>query len=146
MTADCLPVFICSTKGDEIAVIHAGWRGLLSGVIENTLACFQSNELVAYFGAAIGSKAFEVGDEVKLFFCTKFPEAKACFKAQTNIHDKHLADIYSLARLTLNKNGVSCITQTQHCTYTQNDLFFSYRRDGVTGRNAHIIYIDSAAV
>lgn len=141
MTADCLPVFICSEFGDEVAVVHAGWRGLLNGVIENTLACFKATNLMAYLGAAIGPTAFEVGREVRDAFCNKHAEANSCFKPILNQPNKFLADIYQLARLVLAKNSVTKVSGGEYCTVNQEDLFFSYRRDGKTGRNAHIIYI-----
>ena len=141
MTADCLPVFVCSKLGDEVAAIHAGWRGLLNGVIENTLNCFKSSQLIAYLGAAIGPQKFEVGDDVKSAFCNKHEDAISCFQPIDGKPNKYLANIYQLARIVLEKQGVSSISGGEYCTVTQQNLFFSYRRDGVTGRNAHIIYI-----
>ncbi|ATC98139.1 peptidoglycan editing factor PgeF [Pseudoalteromonas spongiae] len=141
MTADCLPVFVCSKQGDEVAVIHAGWRGLLNGVIENTFNCFKSSQLIAYLGAAIGPQKFEVGDDVKSAFCNKNEGAISCFQPIDGKPNKYLANIYQLARIVLEKQGVSSISGGEYCTVTQQNLFFSYRRDGVTGRNAHIIYI-----
>ncbi|WP_372766853.1 peptidoglycan editing factor PgeF [Pseudoalteromonas sp.] len=142
MTADCLPVFICSEFGDEVAVLHAGWRGLLNGVIENTLACFKATNLMVHLGAAIGPTAFEVGREVRDAFSNKHTEANSCFEPVANQPNKFLADIYQLARLVLAKNNVTKVSGGEYCTVNQEDLFFSYRRDGKTGRNAHVIYIE----
>ena len=141
MTADCLPVFICSERGDEVAVVHAGWRGLLNGVIENTLKCFKQTNLIAHLGPAIGPTAFEVGIEVRNAFCEKHPEASYCFEPLVKKPNKFLADIYQLALLILEKSNICKVTGGTYCTVTQSDLFFSYRREGKTGRNAHIIYI-----
>ncbi|MES9823110.1 MAG: peptidoglycan editing factor PgeF [Candidatus Thiodiazotropha endolucinida] len=142
LTADCLPLLIADRQGNEVCAVHAGWRGLAAGVIENALQRFQSpmEELVVWLGPAIGPAAFEVGDEVRDRFLA-YRQASA--QSFTNNRPGHwLADIYALARLCLTDAGVEFITGGEYCTLTQDRLFFSYRRDGATGRMAAIIWRD----
>jgi YfiH family protein len=140
MTADCLPILVCDEEGTIAAAIHAGWRGLLNGVIEQTLATMQhpSSQLMAWLGPAIGPGAFEVGSEVRGAFMQK---DRAAEKAFTPTAEKWLADIYLLARQRLNGCGVSGIYGGEFCTFSEQERFFSYRRDGVTGRMATLIWL-----
>lgn len=145
MTADCLPVLFCDTSGTVVAAAHAGWRGLIDGVLENTVEAMKVKpmEIMAYFGPAIGPDAFEVGAEVRMAFCKKISEAKTAFKP---IGDgKYLADIYKLAKLILESVGVNQIYGGTHCTVLERDDFFSYRRDGQTGRMASVIWLENKA-
>ncbi|MEP0073669.1 MAG: peptidoglycan editing factor PgeF [Marinomonas sp.] len=142
LTADCLPVFFCNESGSKVAVAHAGWRGLCEGVLESTLACFDDQDRVmAWLGPAIGPAAFEVGGEVKTAFMGVLPEAEQAFKA-TQGNDKWLGDLYLLAKQRLAAAGVKDVYGGNHCTYTNETLFYSYRRDGQTGRMASVIWID----
>lgn len=141
MTADCLPLLLCDVKGAQVAAIHAGWRGLCNGVIENTLAHFAKPEQVlVYLGPAISQNAFEVGPEVRTAFMAQAPEAEHAFIAADN--GKWLADLYLLARQRLSQCGVQQIYGGNYCTYQQSQRFFSYRRDGQTGRMASSIWLD----
>ncbi|MBP6124206.1 MULTISPECIES: purine nucleoside phosphorylase YfiH [Providencia] len=142
MTADCLPVLFCNKDGTEVAAAHAGWRGLCSGVLENTVAQFScpSSEIMAWLGPAIGAEKFEVGVEVKEAFVNQSNELIAAFTAS---NDKYLADIYSLARLKLQAVGLSSIYGGTYCTVTDKNRFFSYRREGKTGRMASLIWINN---
>ena len=143
MTADCLPVFFCDRQGEKVAVAHAGWRGLADGVLEQTLSLFTDpSEVIAWFGPAIGPDAFEVGGEVREQFCLALPESETAFKPSTN-PGKWFADIYQLARLRLQRAGVTDISGGQFCTYSDSERFYSYRRDGVTGRMASIIWTEN---
>ena len=144
MTADCLPVLLCDRQGTQVAAIHAGWRGLVAGVIEAGLGRFAESgqELLAWLGPAIGSAAFEVGDEVYAAFTDRDQRATACFKSITG--GKWLADLYGLARLRLAESGVSGIYGGEYCTYTDSDRFFSYRRDDICGRMASLIWLDDS--
>ncbi|MCP1661278.1 peptidoglycan editing factor PgeF [Neisseria perflava] len=146
MTADCLPVLFCDKAGTVVAAAHAGWRGLAGGVLQNTIAAMNVNplEIMAYFGPAIGPDAFEVGQEVKDTFCAQLPEAEHAF---TDIGGgKYLADIYLLARQVLNHEGVTMIYGGTHCTVLERDTFFSYRRDGQTGRMVSLIWLDNGVL
>ncbi|MGV6851764.1 MAG: peptidoglycan editing factor PgeF [bacterium] len=141
LTADCLPVFIANNKGTEIALIHAGWRGLLDGVIQNTVDHMQSkgSEMQAWLGPAIGPEAFEVGAEVFDLFKDKNNENKTAFTRTSRL--QYHADIYKLAKIALADVGVKQISGGTECTYQQQDDYFSYRRDGETGRMASLMWI-----
>lgn len=140
MTADCLPVLFCSSAGDEVAAAHAGWRGLCAGVLEQTLAQFNagSSSIIAWLGPAIGPQQFEVGEEVKQAFIQIDAQFAAAF---TPSGSKYLADIYLLARLRLQAAGIHAIYGGDRCTVTEKQHFFSYRRDGITGRMASLIWL-----
>ncbi len=139
MSADCLPVFFCDLKDKAVAAAHAGWRGLLDGILENTLSYFSNPEnVLAWLGPAIGASAFEVGNEIKQAFEAKNPLFKAAFMPYNG---KWLADIYALARFQLKLSGVKGIYGGEYCTFTDPNRFFSYRRDGQTGRQASLIWL-----
>ncbi|MEC5319708.1 purine nucleoside phosphorylase YfiH [Brenneria populi subsp. brevivirga] len=140
MTADCLPVLLCSVAGDEAAAVHAGWRGLCAGVVESALSCFRAepSRIMAWLGPAIGPQAFEVGAEVRDAFIQHDAMAISAFSPNG---DKFLADIYQLARLRLRAGGVTRIFGGDCCTVSDPRRFFSYRRDGVTGRMASLIWL-----
>lgn len=142
MTADCLPLLVCDKAGREVAAIHAGWRGLAAGVIEQTLRHFQAapSDIMVWLGPAIGPQAFEVGAEVRAAFIAQAQSAEQAFSALAN--DKYLADIYLLARQRLAAIGVTAVYGGEHCTYLQSEDFFSYRRDGQTGRMASAIWLE----
>ena len=140
MTADCLPLLVCSTDGSEIAAIHAGWRGLLDDVIDNTIAAMQNKDLLVWLGPAIGAEHFEVGDEVRAAYVAKSAEYASAFKQKNQ--DKWLADIYQLARINLAFLGITKIYGGDFCTLTDQERFYSYRRDKVTGRMATLIWRD----
>jgi hypothetical protein len=143
MTADCLPVFFCNKDGNEVAVAHAGWKGLAAGVLEATVAKFTAppERIIAWLGPAIGPSQFEVGAEVKAAFCdhpsvsTAQREALAAAFAPSAA-GKYLADIYALAGIRLQGAGLQAIYGGGFCTVSEKDRFFSYRRDGETGRMA----------
>lgn len=141
MTADCLPVFFCDREATRVAVAHAGWRGLCEGVLEATVAVFPDPaRVMAWLGPAIGPAAFEVGDEVRAAFLARQSEATACFRPSPNA-GRFLADIYGLARLRLAVAGVTAVSGGGLCTFTDSERFFSYRRDGQTGRMASVIWL-----
>lgn len=138
LTADCLPLLICDTDGACVAAIHAGWRGLLAGVITNTVKALQKRDLLVWLGPAIGPNCFEVGAEVRAAFIEKSAVFGNAFKEQ---HDNHwLADIYQLARDELLSLGIDRIYGGHFCTVTEHERFYSYRRDQVTGRMATLIW------
>ncbi len=140
MTADCLPILLASYDGSEIAAIHAGWRGLLAGIIGNTIALFKADKVMAWLGPAIGPDCFEVGGEVKSSFVTKLNKFGSAFKQISE--DKYLADIYQLATIELAMLGITQVYGGGFCTVTDKQRFYSYRRDGETGRMASLIWRD----
>ncbi len=140
MTADCLPVLLCNEEGAAVAAVHAGWRGLIAGVIENTVSQLGStNKIMAWLGPAIGPSCFEVGEEVQQAFVNKKLVLRQGFQQVDSTH--YLADLYALARMTLLHCGVKRIYGGEHCTYNQPDQFYSYRREPVTGRMASLIWL-----
>jgi YfiH family protein len=145
MTADCLPVLLCDQAGTVVGAAHAGWKGLAAGVIEATVCEMgvEPVELMAWLGPAISQKAFEVGGEVRDEFIKSDPAAAAAFipSPLQGESSKYLADIYALARLRLNALGVTQIYGGDRCTYSEPEQFFSYRRDGVTGRQGSFIWV-----
>lgn len=143
MTADCMPILLCNQQGTEVAAIHAGWRGMSSGIIEATIKGLHSprSDLLAWLGPAIGPQHFEVGDEVRAAFIAADASAEIAFEATRPGH--WLANLYVLAKQRLQRAGISSIHGTEHCTYAHPDVFFSHRRDqGKTGRMASLIWID----
>ena len=141
LTADCLPVLFCDHSGSVVAAAHAGWRGLADGVLEATVAAMgvKPGEILVWMGAAIGPQAFEVGDEVRQVFVARHPEAAAAFAPHAP--GKWLADIYRLARIRLDHAGVGSVHGGGRCTFSEADRFYSYRRDGVTGRMASLVWL-----
>ena len=142
MTADCLPVLFCNKQGTQVAAAHAGWRGLASGILRNTVERFDSPEdTLVWLGPAIGQDAFEVGNDVYHAFCKDNPEAVKAF-SQSPKPGKWHADLYHLARIELSALGVTQIFGGEHCTYSEVEHFYSYRRDGkISGRMASVIYM-----
>ena len=141
MTADCLPVLLCDERGSVVGAAHAGWRGLCDGVIEQTVRAMHvpPHTLMAWLGPAIGPRAFEVGAEVREAFMAQQPQAVAAFTPGAS--GKWFADIYQLARLRLQALGITRVYGGGLCTYTEQQRFFSYRRDGVTGRMGTLIWM-----
>lgn len=141
MTADCLPVLFCDHAGGVVAAAHAGWRGLLAGVLENAVAAMQvpGEQVMAWLGPAIGPRRFAVGDEVRQAFVARDAAAQPAFKPHTQ--GKWLANLELLARQRLNSVGVGAIFGGGMCTVDDHDSFYSYRRDGVTGRMASLIWL-----
>lgn len=140
MTADCLPVVLGNATGTEVANLHAGWRGLAGGIIENTIATMQSAPTWAWLGAAISQECFEIGAEVKLAFCSKYPALEDAFKAGEKA-DKYYADLYAIARYILAQHGVQTILGGDQCSYHQEEEYFSYRRHAQTGRMATFVFM-----
>jgi YfiH family protein len=149
MTADCLPVLFVNTKGTVVGAAHAGWRGLCSGILENTVAemikldeSTKSADILVYLGPAIGPDSFEVGEDVKTCFQESgLPLATDAFRPIPKKTGKYLANLYQLARGRLNALGINQIFGGECCTVKDQEQFFSYRRDGQTGRFASAIWI-----
>ena len=140
MTADCLPVLLANVKGTQVAAVHAGWRGLAAGIIENAVKRMDG-EVIAWIGPAIGAACFEVGKDVFDAFSKVDLSAIQAFKKLG--HNKWLADMNMLVTQKLNCSGVTNISYSNCCTFSEPQRFFSYRRDGTTGRLATFIWIDS---
>lgn len=141
MTADCLPVLLCDREGTTVAAAHAGWRGLQAGILEQTVSqlAIPGEQLLAWLGPAIGPDAFEVGPEVREGFCAIEARAEQAFRPGEG--DRWFADIYQLARQRLQRCGVTAVYGGEFCTYHDARRFYSYRRDGVTGRMASLIWL-----
>ncbi|WP_275289400.1 peptidoglycan editing factor PgeF [Halomonas elongata] len=143
LTADCLPVFFCDRDGQRVAVAHAGWRGLAGGVLEATVAALgvPAETQMAWLGPAISNAQFEVGPEVRQAFVAVQPEALEAFDPSPYRLDHYMADLYKLARLRLERLGVSYIGGGHFCTACES-RFYSHRRDdGMTGRMASMIWL-----
>jgi polyphenol oxidase len=150
LTADCLPVLLANDAGDRVGAAHAGWRGLAAGVIEATVGALggPSRELMAWLGPAIGPRHFEVGTEVREEFLRRAgTDSTAAEEAAfvPNARGRHMADLYALARRRLLGLGVERIYGGGDCTYTDDARYYSHRRDGRTGRQATLIWLEASA-
>ncbi|MXX05446.1 MAG: peptidoglycan editing factor PgeF [Gammaproteobacteria bacterium] len=151
LTADCLPIFVCNRAGDEVGIIHAGWRGMSAGIIENTLAamCSEPEDLLIWLGPAIQSCHYEVGEDVREAFldCAADTREQQQFKAAfapLKKQGKYYADLPQIARIKLHRLGAASISGGIHCTYSDASRFYSHRRDGLCGRMANLICINPA--
>ena len=143
MTADCLPVLLTNTDGTQVAAVHAGWRGLADGILENAVQKFtKPSQVMAWLGPAIGPSAFEVGEDVYQIFTQHDSHAQDAFTQHPSHSNKWLADMSILATQRLNQAGVEQVFASQRCTFSEPENFYSYRRDGVTGRQATFIWIE----
>jgi len=167
LTADCLPILLCDQSGTEVASVHAGWRGLAGGILLKTVAEFtaSNSELLCFLGPAIGAAAFEVGENVRQAFLNMpfkygLSEVKQYMSDHTDWQNivntafqpiaqnenvsllRYNADLYALARAQLNMIGIYSIYGGEQCTFSQPEQFYSYRRDGQTGRMATGIWIE----
>ena len=144
LTADCLPIFVSNKEGTAIGIAHAGWRGLVDGIIESLIKSFDSDaeDLIVHLGPAISQLSFEVGKEVKSQYLSKNENFTSCFNF---LNDKYYLDLYDAARVVLHSFGVSSISGGDSCTYKESDQYFSYRRDGrCSGRMAHLIWMEKS--
>ncbi|MFT5503434.1 MAG: YfiH family protein [Gammaproteobacteria bacterium] len=143
MTADCLPVLLADTSGTEVAAIHAGWRGLANGIIQNTLVNMvtQPERIQAWIGPSITQAHFEVGQEVRQVFLDNIESCDLLFKANRPGH--YLCDLAGLAEKVLRLAGVQIVYRDPHCSYRDEELFFSYRRQSVTGRMVSLIWVNN---
>ncbi|WP_133128197.1 peptidoglycan editing factor PgeF [Legionella nagasakiensis] len=139
MTADCLPIVLCDRQGTEIAAIHAGWRGLVSGIIENTLARMRSSRehLMAWIGPAICQSCFEVGDEVREAYINCYPYTKDAFRKHA---ERWLTNLPQMAELIFKACGLTAVYHASACTLELKKQFYSYRRESQTGRMATLIW------
>lgn len=142
LTADCIPITLCNQQGDEIAAIHAGWKGLYRGIIENTLAMMQSppQDVLAWIGPSICQKCYATGEEVYKDFTNKYPQSQSAFE---QIKGQWFADLPKIAELVLNLLGVNKVYQSNLCTFELKDEFYSYRRTAQTGRIGTLIWFNT---
>lgn len=149
MTADCLPILLCNQSGTEVAAVHAGWRGLLNGVVQETISKMHSpaNQLQAWIGPAISQSKFEVGDEVRQAFVDKHDSARSRFTSNlANDRPGHwLCDLPGLGCDLLYRLGLAEVTLSNLCSYSDQDNFYSYRCNATTGRMACLIWIQPDA-
>ena len=141
LTADCLPLLVCDKQGTQVAAIHAGWRGLADGVIEATIERLTAarEDLLVWLGPAIGPRVYEVGEDVYQAFIDHDQKAVLAFRALSE--KKWMMNVYTLAHQRLSNLGIVNISGGDHCTYTEAEKFYSFRREGVTGRMASLIYL-----
>jgi purine-nucleoside/S-methyl-5'-thioadenosine phosphorylase / adenosine deaminase len=141
MTADCVPILLCDTVGTKIAAIHAGWKGICNGIIEKTVNEFQNpNDILVWIGPCISRQYYEVGKDVYERCLRHSMSLKSAFN-QSN-EDHWFCDLIHLVKIILKKSQVGLIHECGLCTYKMDNLFYSYRRDGITGRTASMIWME----
>ena len=144
LSADCMPVLLCDSRGQVVGAAHAGWRGLAAGVVENTVRAMQeagADRLLAWLGPAIGPQQFEVGEDVRAAFAHLGRDAEQAFVAIQGQSGKYWANLPQLARLALARVGVTQVAGGADCTVSDAQQFYSFRRDRITGRMASLIWI-----
>ncbi len=141
LTADCLPIMLCNVQGTEIAAIHAGWKGLARGIIENTLDKMESltTDVLAWIGPSICHKCYEVGEEVYQTFTDTYPLSKHAFNP---VNGKWQANLPQIAEIVLNSKGIKAVYQSGLCTFELKNELYSYRRTSQTGRIATLIWFN----
>ena len=142
LTADCLPVFVSNIQGTIVGIAHAGWRGIVGGVIESLLESIncKSDDLLVHLGPAISKSSYEVGEEVKSQYLSKNETFERSFVKDNG---SYYLDIYDAAKVVLEDFGVKSISGCDSCTYNDSNKFFSFRRDGInSGRMAHLIWFE----
>ena len=142
LTADCLPVFVSNKKGTSIGIAHAGWRGLVGGIIESLIESLNCNrgDLIVHLGPSISQSLYEVGLEIKSQFISKDNSFESCFSFE---NDKYYLDLYRAAKVVLKSYGITSISGGDRCTFKEAGEYFSYRRDGeFSGRMAHLIWME----
>ncbi len=144
LSADCMPVYLAASDGSCVALVHAGWRGLAAGILQKALTVIRSKqstdaEFYAWLGPAIGPQVFEVGSEVRAAFMKQDTSLACAFREHRK--QSYLCDLYLLARRILAAADISQVFGGEHCTYTEKDRFFSYRREAITGRIATLAYL-----
>ncbi len=138
LTADCVPVLFCNRQGGFIAAVHAGWQGIERGVIKKITQYYpQCDDLMAWIGPCIQQAHFEVGDDFYQRFMAQDPQWQAAFVR----HKKWHFNLVKAAKIQLNQVGIAQIYGGKYCTWQQNNDFYSYRREGKTGRIATLIWI-----
>jgi len=141
LTADCLPILLCDKVGSHVAALHCGWRGLASNIIAEGFKKMNcaAKEMLAWLGPGIGPNNYELGEEVKQQFIELNPNNTSAFQPSNN--GKWLGNMYQIAKIQLQQLGINNIYGSNFCTYGDQDKFFSYRRDKITGRMATLIWL-----
>jgi hypothetical protein len=141
MTADCIPIVLCNQLGTEIAAVHAGWKGLANGIIENTITKMHSpsNNLIAWIGPGICQSCYETGQNIQEIYVRHYPYTKTTFK---NHGSRCYTDLPKIAELILHTEGINAVYQSNACTFERKNDFYSYRRETQTGRMATLIWIN----
>jgi YfiH family protein len=142
LVADCLPILLCDQGGTTVGALHGGWRGLAGGIVEQAISAMGADpaSLMAWLGPAIGPGHFEVGEEVHLAFTRRDEEAALAF--HPGLHKgKWYADLFLLARQQLKNAGITQVYGGGECTFSDPAQYFSYRRDGSTGRMGALIWL-----
>ncbi|MEJ2760527.1 MAG: peptidoglycan editing factor PgeF [Gammaproteobacteria bacterium] len=144
LTADCVPVLLCNRGGTRVGAVHVGWRGLCKGILENTLDRMDEDPaaLLAWLGPHIGAAAYEVGDDVRDACLARLPGGSGAFTP--NPRGRWQCSLDELISLTLRQRGLTCISRSGHCTFTEPGQFYSYRREARTGRMASLIWMDES--
>jgi YfiH family protein len=146
LVADCLPVLVAAANGRAVAAAHAGWRGLAAGVVEEAVgavcaaAACAAHEVVVWLGPCIGPRAFEVGPDVPAAFAGA-DAAHFTPRAHPDGRPRWLADLAGLARDRLQCLGVRSVSGGGWCTFEDASRFYSFRRDGITGRMAAAVWL-----
>ena len=142
LTADCLPLLLCAKDGTCVGASHCGWRGIVAGVVENTVQRLGKSpeKLLAYLGPGIGPQAYEVGEDMRRTVLSRIPNAVEAFRSIAA--HRWYANLYLMVRLRLQSLGVYAIYGGERCTFSEAEHFFSYRRDGKTGRMASFIWLE----
>lgn len=144
LTADCLPILVTNKQGTLVSAIHAGWKGLAEGVVENSITRLPefSGSLLVWIGPAIGKNVFEVGQDVVDAFCLKRPRLVGYFVPKITRPGYFLADLFGITKVILAELGITKVYGGEWCTFELTDDFYSYRREGQTGRMASLIWIE----
>ncbi len=138
LTADCVPVLFCNRQGSFVAAVHAGWQGIKRGIIKKIAQYYpQCNDLMAWIGPCIQQAHFEVGDDLYQHFMAQDQQWQAAFVK----HEKWHFDLVKAAKIQLKQVGIEQVYGGNDCTWQQNNDFYSYRREGKTGRMASLIWI-----
>jgi YfiH family protein len=143
LTGDCLPLLLTDTKGSFVGAVHCGWRGILNNIIENAITQIKpkaEGEILAWMGPAISRSVYEVGSDVRDPFLAQNLAFESAFKSALQ-PGKWWADLHQLARLKLQQSGIVSIYGSEHCTYTDKEAFYSYRRDKTPNRMATLIWL-----
>lgn len=149
LTADCMPLLICNKNATIVSAVHAGWKGMANGIIEKSIKKIleqtqeTADQLMIWLGPAISQPSFEVGEDVRQQFIQKHPLSVEAFKPKTSTSNKYFCDLYRISHIILNQLGINQIYGDNYCTYKDEERFYSYRREGITGRIASMIWINN---